>query len=200
MLPPETPGDSMKNFAITLFAVLIGALIALFAYDRLVLAPRAAELAAQSAKTEKVDLDAARNEARAIAADLDASVKRSVDGAQQAMAAQATEADRRRLAADAMARTAMFRVALTEYYQTMAEWPADAKQAGLDAPSAYAGGAVTGIAIGAKGAVVATLNDTFSPPSRIRLTPHATPGGMVDWRCVVEGSDELRRYLLACKG
>jgi len=190
----------MKNFAITLFAVLIGALIALFAYDRLVLAPRAAELAAQSAKAEKVDLDAARNEAKAIAADLDASVKRSVEGAHQAMAAQATEADRRRLAADAVMRTAMFKVALTEYYQSNGDWPTDAKQVGFEAPSAYAGGAVTGITVGTKGAVLATLNDTFAPPSRIRLTPHANGTGMVDWRCVVEGSDELRRYLLACKG
>jgi len=190
----------MKNFAVTLFATLIAVLIALFAYDRLVLAPRAAEMAALSAKSEKVDLDAARSEAKAIADDLDASVTRSVEGAQQAMAAQATEADRRRLAADALTRMAMFKVTLTEYYQTMGDWPTEAKQAGLEAPPAYAGGAVTGIALGTKGAVLATLNDTFAPPSRIRLTPHANASGMVEWRCVVEGSDELRRYLLACKG
>jgi len=188
MLSPDIPGDPMKNFATTLFAALIGVLIALFAYDRLVLAPRTAALAAQVSKAaaaEKVDLDAARNEAKAIAEDLDASVKRSVDGAHQAMAAQATEADRRRLAADAMSRTAMFKVALTEYYQSNGDWPTDARQAGLEAPATYAGGAVTGITVGTKGAVLATLNDTFAPPSRIRLTPHANGSGMVDWRCVV---------------
>lgn len=190
----------MKNFAITLFAPLLGVLISLFAYDRIVLAPRAAALAAQAAQTEKVNLDAARSEARAIADDLDASVKRSVGDAQQAMAAQATEADRRRLAADALARMSMFRVAMTEYYQSNGQWPTEAGQAGLEPPRAYAGGAVTGIAIGDQGTVLATLDGTFSPASRIRFTPRANASGMIDWRCVVEGSDELRRYLLACKG
>jgi Pilin (bacterial filament) len=189
----------MKNFATTLFAAIIGVLIVLFAYDRLVLQPRADALLATRVKPP--ELEKARSEAQAIADDLDASVKRSVDGARTAMANQASEADRRRLASDALVRAASLRVAMTEFYQTNMAWPDSAKDVGLGDPRSYAGGAVSSIAIAKGGTVVVTLDDTFSPASRIVYTPHANENtGIVDWRCVVEGADELRRYLLACKG
>lgn len=184
----------MKNFAVTFFAAALGLLVALFIYDRLVLAPRIAEATAAPALGE------ARNEARAISEELDASVKKSVDGARQAMSDQASEADRRRLANEALVRAAGFKVAVAEYYLTNMAWPTTAKDIGLDAPGAYAGGAVTSVALGPQGAIVVSMDDTFSPASTIRMSPRANATGMIDWRCVVEGSDELRRYLLACKG
>ncbi len=183
----------MKNFAITLFAAVIGLLIALFIYDRLVLAPRIADATAAPALGE------ARNEAKAISDELDASVKKSVNDARQAMSDQANEADRRRLASEGLVRSAAFKVAVTEYYMNNMTWPKNAKEAGLEEPGAYAGGAVAGVTLANGGTILVSFNDTFAPPSRLRLTPRANASGMVDWRCVVEGSDELRRYLLACK-
>lgn len=184
----------MKNFAVTFFAAALGLLVVLFIYDRLVLAPRITEATAAPALGE------ARNEAKAISDELDASVKKSVEGAKQAMSDQANEADRRRLANDALVRAQAFKVSVTEFYLTNMAWPTTAKDIGLDAPGAYAGGAVTGIALGSQGAIVVSIDDTFSPASTIRMTPRANTTGMIDWRCVVDGSDELRRYLLACKG
>ncbi len=193
-LPPRLPGHSMKNFAITLFAAVLGLLIALFIYDRFVLAPRITEATAAPALGE------ARNEAKAISEELNASVKKTVDDARKAMSDQATEADRRRLAAEALGRSMTFKVAITEYYQNSLTWPKKAKDIGLEEPRAYAGGAIEGVELGEQGAILVNFNDTFMPPSRVRLTPRANASGMVEWRCVVEGSDELRRYLLSCKG
>lgn len=186
----------MKQFAIVFSAVLIAMLLSLLAYDQFIVKPRT-EAAVQSAS---VDLSTTREQAQAIAADLDASVKKSVADSQEAMQAQASEADRRRLAVDALMRAQMFRVALTEYYQTNGEWPANAQQAGLESASAYAGGAVTGIEVGAHGVVIIKINNAFTPASQIVFEPKPHATGMVDWRCSVQGSDELRRYLLACKG
>lgn len=184
----------MKNFAITLFAAVFGLLIALFIYDRFVLQPRIADATAAPALGE------ARNEAKAISEELDASVKKTVDDARKAMSDQATEADRRRLAAEALVRSMSFKVAVTEYYQNSLAWPKSAKEIGLEEPRSYAGGAVEGVALGDQGTILVNFNETFLPPSRVLLTPRANASGMVEWRCVVEGSDELRRYLLACKG
>jgi hypothetical protein len=183
----------MKNFAITFFAAVLGLLLALFVYDRLVLAPRIAEATAAPALGE------ARNEAKAISDELDASVKKTVEGAKQAMSDQASEADRRRLAMDALVRATGFKVAVTEYYMSNMAWPITAKDVGLEPPGTYAGGAVTSIALAGQGAIVVSINDVFSPASTIRMTPRANGSGMIDWRCSVEGSNELRRYLLACK-
>ena len=115
----------MKNFLPTFLAVLIAAGLALFVYDRFVLVPR---LEAASQATE-VNLANAREQARDIATELDASVERSVAGAKSAFDQQVAAEDARRAemekqaeqmrataqAAEALARASVMKTALVEY-------------------------------------------------------------------------------------
>ena len=197
----------MKQFFLTLAAVLIGGFLALLGYDHFVVKPRETAAAqADAAATAKVppnpqvDLDQARTEAREVAAEVEASVQRSVEGAREAMDAQAKEMDRRGLVLDAASRATMFRVALTEYYQTNGRWPRDADEAGLPSPGESRGGAVSGIALGAEGVVTVKLDDRFSSGSAIMLRPTANPAtGMVDWGCEVRGDALLKQAMPRCK-
>ena len=191
----------MKQFTITLAAALLGVLVALLLYDYFVVQPRATAQAEAATKAAEVSLTKARAEADDIAANLDASIDRSISGAREAMDEQAAEQDKRRLAADALNRAAMFKVALSEYYMSTGKWPADAREAGLGPAESFAGGAVSRIDVGANGAVIVTLNDTLAAGAKIRLQPNANPqSGMINWRCSTEGADALRRYLPVCNG
>lgn len=198
----------MKQFILTLVAVLIGGSIALLGYDRFVVGPReaatakaeAAALAAAQAAAQP-DLGRARAEAREVAAEVEASVQRSVDNARQTMDAQATEMDQRSLVSDAVQRATMFRVSLTEYYLANGRWPADADEAGLPSPSEMRGGAVRTVALGAQGAITIVLDDRFGAGSAILLKPDANAAsGMVDWTCEVKGDPALKQAMPRCKG
>lgn len=198
----------MKQFILTLIAVLVGGFLALLGYDRFVVQPRDAAAAKVGASAEadaapavaQVDLGRARADAQQVAAEVEASVQRSVDGAREAMDAQAKVMDRRALIADAASRAAMFRVSLTEYYQSNGSWPRDADEAGLPAPTEMRGGAVREIRLGAQGVVTVKMDERFSEGSAIVLRPTANAAsGMVEWTCEVEG-DELKRSLPRCKG
>ena len=190
----------MKRFATTLVAAFAGVLIALLLYDHLVVQPRDAARAATLAHATEISLAKVRTEADSIAANLDASVERSVSGARAAMDAQAGDEDKRRLATEALNRAAMFKVALSEYYMSNGRWPSSAQEAGLGAPQSFAGGAVARIDLGRDGAVIVTLNDRLVSGATVRLTPDATRSGMVNWHCTTAGADVLRRYLPACRG
>lgn len=191
----------MRQSAITLAAALLGVLAALLLYDRFVVQPRAAAQADALTKATEVNLAKARTEADDIAGNLDASIERSISGAREALDAQATEQDKRRLATDALNRAAMFKLALSEYYVSTGKWPANAREAGLGPAESFAGGAVSRIDVGTNGTIIVTLNDTLAAGARIRLQPDANlQGGMINWRCSTEGAEALRRYLPACKG
>jgi len=198
----------MKQFILTLVAVLIGGFMALMGYDRFVVEPReaatakaeAAALAEAQAKSQP-DLRRARTEAKEVAAEVEASVQRSVDNARQTMDAQAAEMNQRGLVSDAVQRAAMFRAALTEYYLTNGRWPTDADEAGLPSPSEMRGGAVRTVTIGAQGAVTIALDDRFGAGSVIVLKPDANAAsGIVDWNCEVKGDRALKQAMPRCKG
>lgn len=196
----------MKQFLLTLAAVLVGGFLALLGYDRLIVQPReSAEAArmqkAQDAAAVPVDMGKARAEAREVAAEVEASVQRSVDNARATMTAQASEMDRRSLIADAVQRVSMFRVALTEFHMTNARWPQDAEEAGLPPPADMRGGAVRTVTLGEQGVVTVALDDRFGKDGAIVLRPTANAAtGQVDWACEVTGDDEIRRALPRCKG
>lgn len=198
----------MKQFILTLVAVLVGGFIALLGYDRFVLEPREAAAAkaeaaalAEAQMKSPLDLSRARNEAKAVAAEVEASVQRSVENARQTMDAQAAEMNQRGLVADAVQRATMFRVALTEYYQTNGRWPTDADEAGLPSPSEMRGGAVRTVTLGAQGAVTIALDDRFGAGSVIVLKPDANAAsGIVDWNCEVKGDRALKQAMPRCKG
>ncbi len=197
----------MKQFVITLIAVLVGGFLALLGYDRLVIQPRNAaasktesDVKAQTPPGAQVDLDQARADAQQVAAEVEASVQRSVSGAREAMDAQATDMDRRALVGDAVSRATMFRVSLTEYYQSNGRWPRDADEAGLPAPSEMRGGGVRGITLGAQGVVTVTMDERFAAGSAIVLRPSAnTASGMVEWACEVKGDSVLRQSMPRCR-
>ena len=99
----------MKQFILTLVAALIGGFLALLGYDRFIVQPReAAAIKAKAPANAQVDLGRARTEAQQVAAEVEASVQRSVEGAREAMDAQAKEMDRRGLIVDAASRATMF--------------------------------------------------------------------------------------------
>lgn len=198
----------MKQFALTLVAVLVGGFLALLGYDRFVVKPREAETArAEAAEREAdrvrvaPDLAQARGEAQSIAAEVEASLQRSVDKARNGMDAQAREMDRRALLTDAVQRATMFRVSLTEYYQTNGRWPQSADEAGLPLPEEMRGGAVRSVTIGVQGQVIIALDDTFGAGSEIRLKPRMNDdAGIADWRCEVKGDPALKQALPRCQG
>lgn len=197
----------MKQFVITLIAVLVGGFLALLCYDWFVVQPRNAA-ASNAESVEKpqtppgaqVDLDQARADAQQVAAEVETSVQRSVDGARKAMDAQATDMDRRALVADAASRATMFRVSLTEYYQSNGRWPRDADEAGLPAPSEMRGGGAREITLGAQGIVTVTMDERFAAGSTIVLRPTANAAtGMVEWACEVKGDRVLKQAMPRCK-
>lgn len=194
----------MKQFLLTLVAVLIGGFLALLGYDRFIVQPRQAERAdpaGDAAAAAQVDLGKARAEAREVAAEVEASVQRSVDSARETMAAQASEMDRRALIADAVQRVTMFRVALTEYHMTNGRWPQDAEDAGLPPPADMQGGAVRAVTVGGQGVVTVALDERFGKDGAIVLRPTANAAtGQVEWACETRGDDEIRRALPRCKG
>ncbi len=191
----------MKQFILTLIAVLIGGFLALLGYDRFIVQPReAAAKAPTSAANPQVDLGRARAEAQQVAAEVEASVQRSVEGARETMDAQAKLMDRRALIAEAASRATMFRVSLTEYYQSNGRWPRDADEAGLPAPTEMRGGAVREIRLGEQGVVTVKMDERFPEGSVIVLRPIVNAAsGMVDWTCEVKG-DGLKQSLPRCKG
>ncbi len=193
----------MKQFLLTLAAVLIGGFLALLGYDRFIVQPRQAEggTGADAASTAQIDMGKARAEAREVAAEVEASVQRSVENARETLSAQANEMDRRELIADAVQRVTMFRVALTEYHMTNARWPQDAEEAGLPPPGDMRGGAVRAVTLGGEGVVTVALDERFGKDGAIVLRPSVNAAtGQVDWACEVTGDDEIRRALPRCKG
>lgn len=196
----------MKQFLLTLAAVLVGGFLALLGYDRFIVQPREAgeakrvETTAETAAVP-IDMGKARADAREVAAEVEASVQRSVDNARATMTAQASEMDRRSLIADAVQRVSMFRVALTEYHMTNARWPRDAEEAGLPPPADMRGGAVRTVTLGEAGVVTVALDERFGKNGAILLRPTANAAtGQIDWACEVTGDEEIRRALPRCKG
>jgi len=188
----------MKQFLITLIAVLVGGFLALVAYDRFIVAPREA---VPDAAAPGPDLTQARNEAREIGSEVEASVERSLDRAREGFEAQAKSMDRRALVADAVQRATMFRASLTEYYMTNGRWPIDADEAGLPSSDEMRGGAVRSITVEREGRVAIALDDTFGADSRIVLMPKTIGAtGQVEWSCEVKGDAELKQALPRCRG
>ena len=198
----------MKNFLPTFLAVLIAAGLALFVYDRFVLVPR---LEAASQATA-VNLANAREQARDIATELDASVERSVAGAKSAFDQQVAAEDARRSdmekqaeqmrataqAAEALARASVMKTALVEYYMSMGQWPAKISDVGMGQPGDFAGGPVASIHLEPEGVITIALKPDVAPGARLRLVPRVTPAGMVEWRCRATGYPAAER-LPACQ-
>lgn len=185
----------MKQLAISLFGTLLGIGLALFLYDRFIVQPREAK----RAEAATLDLSQAGEEAKKITQSVDASIKQSVDSAQQAFEAQATDQNKRRMAAEALAQTQSYKVALTESFMSNGKWPAKASEAGLPQNNAKAGGAIRNIAVGERGTITVTFDGDFAEGALLQLVPQANPDTyQVHWRCTTSGDPDLSRYLPDC--
>jgi hypothetical protein len=199
----------MKQFWLTLAAVAIGGFLALLGYDRFVLKPREAARSTQAAlapaaapKAEPVqaDVSKAREEAKQVADEVDASVQRSVDKVRDVMEAQADDMNRRASIGSAVSRATMFRVTLTEYYQSNGRWPRTADDASLPSPEEMRGNGVDGVELGHGGAVIVHLDKSLSANGRIALRPKASADtDIVDWRCEIERDAGLKPFLPHCE-
>lgn len=198
----------MKNFLLTFVAVLLAAGLALFAYDRLVLAPRLHSLEG----TERVALNEARQEAQQIAAELDAEVDRSVADAKTALDEQAAAEARRReiqaaeaekmgetaQAAEGLMRASSFKVMVAEHYMSMGEWPRSLADLAQGQPTDHAGGSVASIDIEPNGVIAIAFTDEAAEGAMLRLKPTAKPSGMIDWTCTATNYPAAER-IPACR-
>ena len=184
----------MKQLAISLFGTLLGIGVALFVYDHFIVQPREAK----RAEAATLDLSQAADEAKKITQSVDASIKQSVDSAQEAFEAQATDQNKRRMAAEAIAQTQSYKVALTESFMSNGKWPVEASDAGLP-NNAKAGGAVRNIAVGERGTITVTFDGNFAEGALLRLVPQADSDTyQVRWQCTTSGDPDLKRYLPDC--
>jgi len=181
---------------VAFLGALLGVAGALLAYDTFVVQPRA-----RAAETRLgLDLAEARNEARQITADMQASVDRSVAGVRQAMDDEARELETRALLADAVARASMFKTAIAEHRANNGDWPHDHGSAGLPSPDATAGGAVRAIRLGEAGLVDIELGAPFPAGSGIALIPIVREETQsIEWQCRMRGDPRLARHLAGCR-
>jgi hypothetical protein len=198
----------MKNFLPTFLAVLVAAGLALFVYDRFVLAPRLEKVS----EAAQVNLADAREQANQIATELDASVERSVADAKTAFDEQAKAEDERRAelekqaeqmkataqAADALARASVVKVALVEYYMSMGQWPTRTTDIGMGQPEDFAGGPVAAISLEPEGVIAIRIKPEVAVGAQLRLVPRVARSGMVDWSCRVSNYAPAER-LPACR-
>ena len=185
----------MKPLALSLLGTLLGVVLALLLYDHFVVQPREA----MRTEAASVDLSRAADHAKKITDSLDASVKRSVDSAQQAFDAQAADQNKRRMLAEAVAQTQMYKVALTESFMSNGQWPAKASEAGLPQNNTTAGGAIHDIAVGKGGVITVSFDDNFAEGALFQLVPQADSDTyQVRWQCKTSGDPDLKRYLPDC--
>jgi hypothetical protein len=181
--------------AISLFGTLLGIGLALFLYDHFIIQPREAK----RTEAASVNLSQAAEETKKITHSVDASVRQSVDSARQAFEAQAADQNKRRMAAEAIAQTQSYKVALTESFVSNGKWPAKASDAGLPQHNAEAGGAVRDISVDERGAITVAFDGNFAKGALLQLLPQADPDTyQVRWRCRTSGDPDLKRYLPDC--
>ncbi len=188
----------MKQFVVTLLAVLVGGFLALLAYDRFIVTPREAARPPQA--TDAMPR-AASTGASPAATPRIAAVPPSSSTIDLPPLAETAISDNERaaLVMDAVRRATMYRVALTEYYQTNGRWPQDADEAGLPSPDEARGGAVQAVELDRQGVVTVKLDGRFGRDGVILLRPTANGAtGTIDWRCEVQGGSELRKALPRC--
>lgn len=198
----------MKSFLITFASVLLGAALILFVYDRYVLEPRLQK----AGEDARVNLDEARSEARQIVEELDASLESTVSQTTAALDEQRVREELRRaemieqagrqaevaLAAEALMRGSMTKLAVADYYLSTGQWPTSQADLGLGDPRDHAGGPVASIAIEAEGVIAIALTDEVAPGAQLRLIPRASRVGLVEWRCRASAYPAAQR-LAGCR-
>ena len=135
-----------------------------------------------------------------MAAELEASVERSIDTARDAMAREAASQDQRATIAAGLTRAAMHKLAVAESYMTMGRWPTSPAEIGVQSAESYAGQGLRGIALEGDGVVAVRYDDAFGTEAMIRLIPTAKLDiGSIEWRCVGSGFSDASLLPATCR-
>jgi hypothetical protein len=201
---------STRRFIAGFAGAVVGVASVLFAYDRFVVQPREALAAplhlevpgetaaivagsaviepgpeAVAAETALLPPDAAPPGESV--GEIAGSIVEGTSRAGASLASLAGVPGRGEAAREALAKTGMYRVAISEVYLSTGQWPASAEAAGVPPYDASAGGAVQAIEVRGNGVVVMTLREPFAPGSRFVLTPSAGADMSIRWSCRGEG-------------
>jgi hypothetical protein len=198
----------MKQFLITLLTTIIAVTIAIFAYEKWIVAPRIERerdvmtSSIAQLKAEALTLrDTALHDmslANAASAELNKTVE-SASGAQQALDAKFAESKMRNQLASAIASAGALKAAVAEFAQTEGRLPNSRNEIGADKPEAYARESVKSISIGAKGVITIVLADAIEANASIQLSPvQSSAGGAITWTCKAQLSTALRAMLPSC--
>jgi len=182
----------MKQFLTIALAVFVGLLGAMSVYYLVFTRPGVVD--------EFARVDRARQSAQQVGHELERAADSSVARVRAAFDSQAAEYQRRSLVAAAFAAAQSAKLAVTESYMTMGQWPASSAEVGWAEPSAYANDGARGVAIEAGGVIRVDLVEALAPRATLRLIPTEVPGsGEVKWRCEIAGYAELSRLVPTCK-
>ena len=188
----------MKQFVVTLLAVLVGGFLALLAYDRFIVTPRGTASTPKTADAAPAGSSTATPSAPTPQAASVPPPTPTVDLPPLADIA-ISDSERAALVMDAVRRATMYRVALTEYYQTNGRWPLDADEAGLPSPDEARGGAVQAVELDRHGVVTVKLDGRFGRDGALVLRPAANDAdGTIAWHCEVRGGPDLKKTLPRC--
>lgn len=195
----------MKTLLISVVGSLLGLLLGLLAYDHFIAQPREARLLAsmhamfEDAAKAWPDVNAQREEAVRIAAELDASVGRSLDGARQVLDNEAAAVEQRAALANGLMRASLPKVMLAEHYMSMGTWPTTASELGLSEAHTRAAGAVRSIALGTEGTLEIVYGSPLPDGTTLRLQPVVDEVGGFEWRCEASGLDDRSLLPLQCR-
>lgn len=195
----------MKTFLTGVIGGLLGLLLGLLAYDHFIAQPREARLLAsmhamfEDASKAWPDVNAQREEAVRIAAELEASVARSVEGAREALAGEAAAGEKRTAIADGLARASALKLVLTEHYLSMGAWPTTADEVGMSEQAMQGSGTLKAISIGPKGTLEISYASPLPAAATIQLIPSAHPSGSIEWRCEATGFDDRSLLPAQCR-
>lgn len=182
----------MKQFLTIALAVFVGLLAALFVYYWVFTRPGVVD--------EFARVDRAREGAQQVGQELERAADTSVARVRAAFDSQAAEQHRRSLVGAAFAAAQSAKIAVTESYMTMGQWPTSAAELGWAEPSDHANDGARSVSIEAEGVIRVDLVKALAPSAYLRLIPEVVPStGGVNWRCEVAGYAELSRWVPTCK-
>jgi hypothetical protein len=184
--------SAMKNVLASFLAGIVGMALVLFVYERYLAQPRDARNALQAEEIAASGGGAGR----AVAEDMAAAVKQGLGDARDALRGGAGASA---TVANALTRSAMHKVSVSEWYMSQGQWPESAEQIGLPASAAFAGGGLRGISLLSEGVIELQFDAGFGRSARIRLLPtvHAATGA-IEWRCESSGFDDPGQLPEAC--
>ena len=189
----------MKNLLLSFAAGLAGAAVALLLYQHFVLQPREQLIQQEVERHVAARVEQLRRAGEETADAIARSVDESRSEREAVRASVETQKQRAAIAAG-LSRVAMFKLAVSESYLSMGQWPTSIEQIGLPPDAGAAGGGLRGIELLADGVLRLDYDEAVGEAASIRLTPTANAGtGSIDWRCEGSGFRDPAALPDACR-